>query len=72
MNKKYFLFINQSFIKGISKTLDVGVTSKKYDTSRTGEELDLIALQSDWEAVSRDISEAIILYGKQIDNKVLY
>lgn len=59
MGDTFFLFSRPSFIEGIARILDLGVTLNEYNYSESEEEADARALASDWKAIGNDIKVAI-------------
>lgn len=65
MKSSDFLFAQPSFVRGIAKILDIGATSKVYNSSHSGDEADFKALASDWNITGEDMREALNDYEKQ-------
>ena len=61
----YFLFVNPSFISGMSHVLDLGATLNEYNSAFIPRLADSLAIQSDWSIVGGDIQNAISEYGKE-------
>ncbi|MBW2149837.1 MAG: hypothetical protein JRG73_08950 [Deltaproteobacteria bacterium] len=59
MYRSDFLFATPSFIGGMASVLDIGATLVMYNESRTPEEADYRAIESDWGVVGNDIRIAI-------------
>lgn len=59
------LFAMPSFIRGLSRVLDLGSTVDSYQRSGHVLESDYDALKSDWEAVGQDLYGALDDYGKK-------
>ncbi len=53
------LFARPSFLNGAARVLDFGGTLNTYNSSRTADEADARALASDWEAVGKEIRNAM-------------
>lgn len=64
-DKSTFLFARPSFIEGISRVIDLGVTIQIYNDSKTEKEADLKAIKKDWEAVGQDIFSAVKKYERK-------
>ena len=60
-----YLFATPSFISGLAMTLDMGSTLEQYNTSRTPDEADIKALQSDWRVTGADIRSAMKEYEQE-------
>ncbi len=56
-----YLFVNPSFLRGMARTLDIGVGLERsgYRVSLTPEQADYLALLADWSTVGSDITNAI-------------
>lgn len=54
-----FLFAMPSFIRGVASALDIGGTFVEYNQSEGPCEADAKALQSDWNAIGKDLCVAI-------------
>ena len=52
-------YSRRSFLKGMSRIIDLGGTLRNRPTFRMGWKADTIALRTDWEMIGRDIREAI-------------
>lgn len=65
MLKVDHLYAKPSFIKGMGRILDVGSTRNIYNTSKTEEEADCRALETDWYLVGMDIREAMKIYDRE-------
>lgn len=53
------------YVRGASSILNIrGRTLREYDMSETPEQSDAKALQDDWAAVGRDLTDAIEIYGR--------
>lgn len=59
------LFACPSFLTGFSRLLDLGATFDRYNENRTPEEVDFLALWSDWAAVGDDIQAALNEFAKE-------
>ena len=59
-----FLFVNQSFIRGMASIANLSGTILT-NSSDTPEEADAKALISDWSMVGEDIKGALDTYGRQ-------
>lgn len=59
------LFARPSALEGVSRLLDLGATMQEYNGSETETEADLKALSADWQAVGRDINDAIEKYEQE-------
>lgn len=59
MNKSDFLFALPSFWGGIARTLDIGSTLNVYNESKSAEEADSRAIESDWHVTGEDIRRAM-------------
>lgn len=71
MKSKYVenkLFAEPSFLEGMARTLDLGNTLQKYNSSDTEEEADSEALKNDWRAVGEDIRSSILTYERKVTN----
>jgi hypothetical protein len=55
-----------SVLEGISRILDVGSNSQKYNNSNTENEADSRALKSDWQAVGNDLRSSIKQYEQKL------
>jgi hypothetical protein len=55
-----YLYAQPNFIGGMARALDLGDTLTEFNRSITDEEADMIAIKSDWMAVGRDISVAMV------------
>ena len=55
----YALFAESSFWEGFARVLDLGDNLSTYNFSRTEEEADFRAIQSDWQIVGKDLGGAI-------------
>jgi hypothetical protein len=69
------VFPRPSFLKGAARVFDLGGVLTEFQLARTPAQSDLLALQSDWEAVGRDIRAGIAVVGqdvreRQADEKV--
>jgi hypothetical protein len=51
-----FLFARPSFLSGAARVIDLGGT---FDAYNTNDDPDLLAMESDWSVVGKDIEEAI-------------
>jgi len=63
-----YLFVNTNFIIGAGSVLNLGGNYFEFNRSRTPEEADARAIESDWGVVGNDIRAAIEEY-KNIQNK---
>jgi len=59
MNSSDFTFAMPSFIGGMASVLDIGSTLVVYNESRSPEEADYHAIESDWKITGNDISSAM-------------
>lgn len=59
------LFAEPSFIEGMARITDFGVTLQMYNEHMTPEEADYNALLRDWKAVGNDINVAISSYAQR-------
>ena len=60
-----YLFSYPSFLTGLARGLDLGDTLTEFNRSISGEEADIIAIESDWMAVGKDISSVMV----QVDDE---
>jgi hypothetical protein len=60
-----YLFARPSFKEGVARILDLGNTLNVYNNSKSGEEADRKALESDWGTVGNDIRTAISKFEKE-------
>lgn len=56
-----YLFSTPSFVKGIAKAIDLGDTLNNYNVASSQEEADIKALNSDTDALMKDMQ---IAFGK--------
>ena len=58
------MFARPSFIEGVARIFDFGGTLNEYnyDQFSSGAEADAAAIASDWEAIGRDMYDAIGLF----------
>lgn len=62
-----FLFATPGFITGMGMAIDLGCTmTREYNSSRTPQEADRIALYNDWKTVGDDMREAMRLVGTNV------
>ncbi len=54
-----FLYASPSFLEGAARILDFGNTLNEYNTSKSEEEADEIALRMDWAMVGADLRSAM-------------
>ena len=60
MNDEYgLLFAQPSFLEGLARSLDLGDTLTEYNRSESGHAADRRALRSDWDAIGRDMRNAM-------------
>lgn len=57
--RTFRLFARPSFLEGLARLIDVGGTLNEYNRVISPEEADLLAIESDWEAVGEDLIAAI-------------
>jgi hypothetical protein len=72
MKKNYLQnrpFVKPSFVEGISRILDLGITLQKYNTSENESDADSRALKSDWEVIGNDLKSSIKTYEQQAHPK---
>ena len=50
-----FLFPDPSPLDGFARTLDIGSTYDRFNTSRSAVEADAVAIYNDWAAVGEDL-----------------
>ncbi len=55
----YFLFVEPSFVSGMSRVLDLGSTLDEYNNTFNPGAADYYALKSDWTVIGSDIRTAI-------------
>jgi hypothetical protein len=55
-----YLFTHPSFWGGMARTLDLGDTLTEFNRSLFGHEADIIAIKSNWMAIGKDISVAMV------------
>lgn len=67
MNNTTFLFKVPNFLSGMSSVLDIAGVNFKFNTSKTVEDADFMALTSDWLIIGKDLQGAMNEY----DNLVL-
>lgn len=72
MNQSDFLFAMPSFLRGISRILDLGATGVSYNESKNEIEADMKAINSDWIIVGNDIREAMDEFSKESKPKNKY
>lgn len=66
MNESGFrLYATPSFMEGVARLVDVTGTIDEYNYSASPEQADYRALRSDWEAIGRDIWNAISQFAKE-------
>jgi hypothetical protein len=53
------LYARPSFLEGVARLLDFGGTLNEYNRLDTPEDVDLVALRSDWEALGQDYRTAL-------------
>jgi len=54
-----FLFARPSFLEGVARALDLGGTLQEYNSSRSPEQADALALEADWRVVGADLLRAM-------------
>ena len=54
-----FLFSQPSVLSGVASIIDLYGVSNDFNTSRTEEEADMMALRSDWITIGKDIRSAM-------------
>lgn len=64
-----FLFAKPTFVRGMAHVLDIGGTLDVYNISANGFEADRRAIQSDWQAISKDMWHAIEEAEKKIKSQ---
>jgi hypothetical protein len=69
MTRTSKLFSTPGFFRGMAATLDMGNTLMIYNRSKTSEEADYKAIQSDWFAVGDDISFAMETWEREYVKK---
>ena len=60
------LFARPSFWEGYARVIDMGATLNEYNRSKTPEEADDAAIQSDWKAVGESMESALSNFSKEI------
>jgi len=53
------LYAAPTFLEGVARSIDIGDTLTKYNTSESGAAADLQALRSDWLAIGNDLRQSI-------------
>jgi hypothetical protein len=54
-----YLVASPSFLTGVARTLDLYGQFDAYNGSKTAQEADALALQSDWKVVGEDLRAAV-------------
>lgn len=54
-----FLFARPSFLEGVARALDLGGTLQEYNSARSPEVADALALEADWRVVGADLLRAM-------------
>ena len=62
-----FLYARPSFLEGVARIIDMGGTLNEYNSSRSGQEADAVALRSDWAAIGQDMRDAIGEFEKEAE-----
>lgn len=65
MSVSDLLFARPSFWEGVARVLDLGGTLNIYNESKTPEEADRTALQSDFAMVGKDINKAMKIFEEE-------
>jgi len=71
--KKYktdFLTAN-SFLIGMGSVFNIAGNYFKYNSSKTEEEADGLAIANDWHIVGQDINDAMIIFDKENHNQLV-
>lgn len=61
----FYFFARPSFVDGMARILDFGLTMQDYNRSRTVTEADYIAISNDWQAVGKDIKTVLSRYEQE-------
>lgn len=64
-----FLFPNSSFITGMGSVFDLTGNYYSFNTSKTPEQADFKAIESDWGVVGDDIKKSVDEMKKQLANQ---
>jgi hypothetical protein len=62
-----YLFARPSFKEGVARILDLGSTLNVYNNSKSSEEADCKALESDWWAVGNDMRNATAKFKEDLN-----
>lgn len=68
MKSTNFLFNQPSFLRGISRILDLGSTSNIYNSFDSDDRVDYRAVMSDWNMIGEDMRGAMNEYKKHCDS----
>ena len=63
--QRFRLYARPSFLEGVARLFDFNGHLNQYNTSRTEEEADHKAIESDWETVGDDLRTAIEKYRRE-------
>ena len=64
----YLLFARPSFVEGMARILDLGLTLNDYNSFPLPDQADNYALKSDWESIGADFIQAMEQYERRINN----